>query len=203
MEFLWLSEILSISCERQKRERQAGLCPLWHLTLHCTWSPLPGLCLGHSLHFLSACLDSSSTIKFRSKKPSPWNFYQENPLNSDLIILSGGDSFPKVPEYSSKILGSLFSLFSLQCITQCQMHNGLSTNICWRWKGGRRREEIKRRKTEGERETERMNQLLYARIPREEPAPPPKDLKKKHTPILFSGTTKPHLWGFLFLSMQI
>lgn len=130
MEFLWLSEILSISCERQKRERQAGLCPLWHLTLHYTWSPLPGLCLGHSLHFLSACLDSSSTIKFRSKKTFPMELYQENPLNSDLIILSGSDSFPKAPEYSSKILGSLFNLFSLQCITQCQMHNGLSINIC-------------------------------------------------------------------------
>ena len=106
------------------------------LTLHCTWSPLPGLCSGHSLHSLSAYLDPSSTIKFTSKKTFPMEPYQENPINSDPILLSGSDSSPKVPEYWSKILGSISNLFSLQCITQCQMHNRLSISICRKWKGG-------------------------------------------------------------------
>lgn len=125
-------------------------------------------------------------------------------MNSDLIILPASDSPLKVPEYSSQILGSIFNLFSLQCITQCQMHNRLSINISWKWKGGKRREEIKRRKIRGrEGNWGRMNQLLYARISREEPAPPQGKSRRSTLPEYFWELSNPISGGFAFLSMQI
>lgn len=125
---------------------------------------------------------------------------QESPMNLDLIILPRSDNSLKVPEYSLNIWGSTFHLFS----PQCQKHNRFSINICWEWKGGERKEEIKRRRIRGkERNWERMNLLLYARIPREEPAPPLQKSRRSSLPDNFRELPNHISGSSAFLSMQI
>lgn len=79
-------------------------------------------------------------------------------------MFSGNQSSSKVPWYLSKTFDGIFYLFYTLCRTPCQKHNIFSVNICWTWKGGKRWEEIKRRKIRvRERNWEWMNQLVYAR----------------------------------------
>lgn len=153
-----------------------------HLSALTPYSP-PYLGRIHSPHFHALVWtipssflgypDSSFTVKLSwedpfSMKPYPRDLHEARQKFHSIYLK----------------LSVAFSIFFPTEATQCQMHNGFSINIYWKWKGGKGREEI------GESsEGERMNQLLYARIPRKEPALLQRRTKKQ-TLGLFEGTTK-------------